>query len=228
MLTKRTPEANRLARERFRPVRSEGEFTPPSSEGTVIFPSFDGGGEWGGSAFDPETGLLNVNSNEMAFILKIIERPKSEGRVSGRTLYSQNCAACHREDFRGTPPTFPSLVGISEKYSANEIFAISREGSGRMPGFAHLGDPAIWAIASYVTSGRDTELESAAGSSPVLGLKYTFDGYNKFLDPDGYPAIEPPWGTLNAINLDAGEVAWKIPFGEIPSLVAQGARNTGS
>jgi quinoprotein glucose dehydrogenase len=54
------------------------------------------------------------------------------------------------------------------------------------------------------------------------------DGYNKFLDPDGYPAVEPPWGTLNAINLDTGEIAWKIPFGEFPELVAKGIRNTGS
>ncbi|MGH9672954.1 MAG: PQQ-binding-like beta-propeller repeat protein [Bryobacteraceae bacterium] len=54
------------------------------------------------------------------------------------------------------------------------------------------------------------------------------DGYNKFLDPDGYPAIVPPWGTLNAINLDTGEYAWKIPFGEFPELAAKGMTNTGT
>jgi quinoprotein glucose dehydrogenase len=228
MLTKRTPEGNRIAREQFRKGRSDGEFTPPSHEGSIVFPGFDGGAEWGGSAFDPETGLLYVNSNEMAFILKIVERPKAQGRASGRTLYLQNCAACHRDDFRGTPPTFPSLVGIAEKYSANEVFALSREGSGRMPGFANLGDPSIWAIASYLTSGRDTEVEAKAETPSPFEMAYTFDGYNKFLDPDGYPAIEPPWGTLNAINLDTGEMAWKIPLGEIPALVAQGVRNSGS
>ncbi|PYV16719.1 MAG: pyrrolo-quinoline quinone, partial [Acidobacteria bacterium] len=53
-------------------------------------------------------------------------------------------------------------------------------------------------------------------------------GYNKFLDPDGYPAVKPPWGTLNAISLNTGKYIWKIPFGEFPSLVKQGIRNTGS
>jgi quinoprotein glucose dehydrogenase len=67
----------------------------------------------------------------------------------------------------------------------------------------------------------------AQGPSPI-DQKYGIDGYNKFLDPDGYPAIEPPWGTLNAIDLNSGKIAWKIPFGEYPKLVAQGIRNTGS
>ncbi len=96
-----------------------------------------------------------------------------------------------------------------------------------MPGFGHLGGDAIRALATYVMFGEDTEAK-VEGASPPLELKYRIDGYNKFLDPDGYPAVEPPWGTLNAINLDTGEIAWKIPFGEFPELVEQGIRNTGS
>jgi quinoprotein glucose dehydrogenase len=63
MITRRTPEAHKAVLERFRKVRSGDQFTPPSREGTIIFPGFDGGAEWGGAAFDPETRLLNVNSN---------------------------------------------------------------------------------------------------------------------------------------------------------------------
>ena len=48
---------------------------PPSREGTVIFPGFDGGAEWGGSAFDPETRLLYVNANEMPWILEMRALP---------------------------------------------------------------------------------------------------------------------------------------------------------
>jgi quinoprotein glucose dehydrogenase len=96
-----------------------------------------------------------------------------------------------------------------------------------MPGFAHLGDRAIEAIVTYLWTGKDAPAAAKASTSPAE-LKYTHDGYNKFLDPDGYPAIAPPWGTLNAINLNTGEYVWKIPFGEFPELAAQGLRNTGT
>ena len=57
---------------------------------------------------------------------------------------------------------------------------------------------------------------------------YVFTGYRKFLDPDGYPAIAPPWGTLSAIDLKTGKYLWKIPLGEYPELTKQGIRNTGT
>ena len=58
--------------------------------------------------------------------------------------------------------------------------------------------------------------------------QYSFTGYQKFLDPDHYPAIAPPWGTLSAIDLNTGNYLWKIPFGEYPALAANGMKNTGS
>ena len=57
---------------------------------------------------------------------------------------------------------------------------------------------------------------------------YTHTGYNRFLDPDGYPAVKPPWGTLNAIDLNTGEYLWRVPLGEYPELVAQGFAKTGT
>ena len=229
MLTRRTPEAHEATLAQFKKIRSAGQFVPPSFEGTVVFPGFDGGGEWGGAAFDPQTRLLYVNANEMAWILRLVERPKTEGRTSGRELYLANCASCHRQDLRGSPPDFPSLVNIGNRYSEPEIRTITREGRGRMPAFAQLSRPEMRALVHFLLTGGDTAVEARASASLwPFGLKYTSDGYNKFLDPDGYPAVEPPWGTLNAINLDTGEIAWKIPFGEFPELVAKGIRNTGS
>jgi quinoprotein glucose dehydrogenase len=58
--------------------------------------------------------------------------------------------------------------------------------------------------------------------------RYRFDGYVKFLDPDGYPAVAPPWGTLSAIDLNTGEYLWRRPLGEYPELLAQGLSDTGS
>ena len=59
-------------------------------------------------------------------------------------------------------------------------------------------------------------------------MKYRITGSRDFLDPDGYPAIKPPWGTLNAIDLNTGKYLWKIPLGEYPDLAAKGLTNTGT
>ena len=107
-------------------------------EGTIVFPGFDGGGEWGGSAFDPESHLLYVNSNEMAWVLRLVPVPPVKPRTSGQQLYGRHCASCHRADLRGTPPEFPALNGIAAKYPDSRIGEIIRDGSGRMPGFANL------------------------------------------------------------------------------------------
>jgi quinoprotein glucose dehydrogenase len=227
MLTRRTPEAHRAVLERFRKINRNGQFDPPSREGTLIFPGYDGGGEWGGAAFDPTTGLLYVNSNEMAWILRLVERPKPGPIPSGKSLYATNCASCHRDDLRGSPPEFPSLVGIGKKLSDSEIRSILQEGHGRMPGFARLGGDAVRALTGYVLTGEDTGTTATNKPSPI-DLKYSIDGYNKFLDPDGYPAVAPPWGTLNAIDLNKGTIVWKIPLGEYPELAAKGIRNTGT
>jgi quinoprotein glucose dehydrogenase len=228
LVTGRTPAAHQAVLDQLRKVRSGGQFTPPSLQGTVIFPGFDGGSEWGGPAFDPETGLLYVNANEMAWILRLVERPKTGVEASASKLYAANCASCHRADMKGTPPEFPSLVGIGSKYKQDQIAQIIRTGNGRMPSFDRLGQGAIGALARFLATGHDTHFARPMSAQSVSPLKYTMDGYNKFLDPDGYPAVRPPWGTLNAINLDTGEFGWKIPFGEYPELAAKGIPTTGS
>jgi quinoprotein glucose dehydrogenase len=228
LVTNRTPEAHAAVLARLRKLRSGGQFTPPSLQGTVVFPGFDGGGEWGGPAFDPATGMLYVNANEMAWVLRLVPKPKSGAHLSGSSLYARNCASCHRADRRGSPPEFPSLVKVGEKYDEREVGLIIRNGSGRMPAFTQLPSTATRAIARYLMTGEDLSVAPAQSVSSPADLKYGIDGYNKFLDPDGYPAVKPPWGTLNAIDLDKGTIVWKIPFGEYPELVAKGMRNTGS
>jgi len=228
MVTNRTPEAHRAVLAQLQKLRSGAQFTPPSRQGTVVFPGFDGGGEWGGPAFDPETGMLYVNANEMAWILRLIERPKTKDQARARQVYAAHCASCHRQDMQGSPPEFPSLLKVGEKYKQEEIAKIIREGRGRMPNFTPLGQNVTEALARLLATGEDTQFATPLSEQFPRPLKYTMDGYNKFLDPEGYPAVAPPWGTLNAINLDDGEIKWKIPFGEFPELAAKGMRNTGS
>jgi len=224
LLTTRTPEAHRAALAAFSMFRSDGQFVPLSvGAQTVVFPGFDGGAEWGGAAFDPDTGVLYLNANEMAWTGGLAP---SEGGGGGRQIYLRQCATCHRDDRTGAPPQIPSLVDVGERRSAEELSAVIRNGGGRMPGFPAIPPDAFGALLEYMRTGRD-ESAARAELSPT-DLKYRFTGYRKFLDGDGYPAVAPPWGTLNAIDLNTGEYLWKIPLGEYPELARQGLKNTGS
>jgi quinoprotein glucose dehydrogenase len=218
MLTTRTPEAHADVLARFRKY-STGFLSPPSFAGTIIFPGVDGGAEWGGAAFDPASALLYVNSNEMPWIVKLI--PNND-----TSLYNSKCATCHREDRKGSPAA-PSLEDVGARHTREEIATLIRQGTGRMPAFPDMGARNINDVVEFLVTGVDKGKDPGLTSDPSW-LKYRSDGESIFQDPDGYPAITPPWGTLNAIDLNAGTIRWKIPFGEFPELVAKGLSNTGS
>lgn len=234
MLTTRTPEAHHWALDRFRTFRSEGQFVPlAATRATVIFPGFDGGAEWGGQAVDPETGILYVNANDIAWTGRLAETTAAEAEEnSPKSLYTSQCAVCHGESMAGSPPEIPSLIGVGQRMSSKDVALTIRNGKGRMPGFSNLSDDQVAALLSYVMSGgtptQGENKEVSSSGPPVPTMRYHFTGYLRFYDPDGYPAVAPPWGTLNAINLNTGEYAWKIPFGEYPELAAKGLKNTGT
>lgn len=224
-LTTRTPEANAWARAQFAQIRSEGPFKPLTiGMDTTIYPGFDGGAEWGGPAFDPETGLLYINANEMAWLGSLATN--DTGRATGKSIYLRDCAACHGDTGQGSPPQFPALNGIGQRMTP-ELFAERvRNGGGRMPGFPHLQNEALVAMTAFLTSGEDRPA-GTPDASP-MNQPYRFTGYRRWLDPEGYPAVSTPWGTLNAIDVASGKVAWRIPFGEFPELAAHGIKDTGS
>lgn len=225
MLTTRTPEAHQWALERFKTLTSGGQFVPLSPEhDTVIFPGFDGGAEWGGSALDPETNVLYVNANDIAWTSGLA---KNTGENSGKSLYLRNCAVCHGDNRAGAPPQIPSLIEVGKKMPEEEISRIVKQGAGRMPAFASLKTAELRAIVDFVSSGEDKELSAVMAEQQRIS-PYRFTGYKKFLDPDGYPAVAPPWGTLNAIDLNTGDYAWKVPLGEYPELAAKGLKDTGT
>jgi quinoprotein glucose dehydrogenase len=218
MITSRTPAAHAAVLERFRQFGS-GMWAPPTERGIVVFPGFDGGAEWGGAAFDPDSSLLYVNANEMPWIVRLIAN-------NDTSLYNVNCATCHRADRKGSPAA-PSLEAIGDRRSRDEIATIIREGTGRMPAFPDMGARNIADLTEFLVTGRDKGVDPALTSDPSW-LKYRIDGETLFRDPDGYPPVTPPWGTLNAIDLNAGTIRWTIPLGEYPELVASGLKNTGS
>ncbi len=317
MLTTRTPEAHAWALRTFREARSGGQFYPMTmGKLTVVFPGFDGGGEWGGPAVDPVSKILFVNENEMAWLGGLV--PPSNGGSPGEEVYRKQCAICHGINRSGSPPAFPSLIGVDQRLTQQKIIDTIHAGTGRMPSFPNIEAARLHALLEFLhtgsTVGSKTEMNSVSapsqegadavgatvyrdrcaichgdqreGISPsfpmLVGLgarlsksqttemiqkgkgrmppmpeiegaelqallrylgvheseqaepetegedRYTFTGYRKFLDPDGYPAIAPPWGTLNAIDLKTGNFLWKIPFGEYPDLVKQGMKGTGT
>ena len=177
MLTNRTPEAHAWALEKFRAFRSQGQFIPFSvGKDTVIFPGFDGGAEWGGSAVDTQTAILYVNANEMAWTGALA--PET-GENSPKALYMSQCGVCHGEKMTGSPPAIPSLVGVGDRLSPRQIGATIRNGKGRMPAFANFDDDQLYALIDFLVSGKSKELPSSEPPPPgyeisVYGLPQIF------------------------------------------------------
>jgi quinoprotein glucose dehydrogenase len=214
-------------------VRTGEQFIPPSKEGTVIYPGFDGGGEWGGAAIDPGTNILYTNANEMAWILTMIDlNPgNSEKPISlGESTFMGNCAMCHGPDMLGDKTgTYPTLKGVFKKYPESEIKNIIENGKNFMPGWKHIGEKRIEAVMAFIDGKQeplDTHMQGMDENKGVV--PYTHTGYNRFFDPYGYPAMKPPWGTLNAIDLDKGEILWQVPLGEFKELTERGIPITGT
>jgi len=182
-------------------------WAPPTTEGVLFYPAYDGGAEWGGSAYYPNGHKLILNAQEIGGILRVYERPP--GYRSG--LYAENCGACHGENREGTDRG-PSLTSLNERLSVTQISNLVREGRGNMPGFGNLESYERNAIISYV---RDPKSEDLINDNNKTD--YAFAGYIRVRDHEGLPGNSPPWGTLNSIDLSTGNIDWKINFGNYPS-----------
>lgn len=216
--------------QRFRTLRNTF-FAPPSRQGSILLPGFDGGGEWGGAAVDPETATLYVNGSDVPWIAAMRERahlPANPGTPRpGRAVYAAACVACHGAD-RGGRDRAPSLIGLSGHLSQRDVRLILDGGRGFMPSFAGLplvDKAALLEYLGYAVAAADT---AGWRSPPKAVSPYEFAGYERWHDTSGYPAIRPPWGTLSAIDLNTGDYRWRIPLGEFAALTARGMPITGT
>lgn len=224
-LAKRSVEAHQFAQEAWQ-AADYGEFVPPSLKPQILFPGMDGGGEWGGAAYDPKSGLMYINSNELTWRVKMNRyAPTSRGQ----SIYQTRCQVCHAADLKGSDlyGNIPSLVDVVERLDKEEIKATIMQGKGIMPAAADLQEAEVAAVIRFLD-------HDVVDASEVLEEEddwpypYVFDGYAKYLAPDGLPIITPPWGQLTAINMHTAEIKWQIPFGNIDSLDIAGHPITGT
>ncbi len=218
-------------REQLAKVETGRPYIPISLQGTIMFPGFDGGAEWGGAAYDPTGGILYVNSNEMPWIFSLnkLESTEITGVLdAGKQLYGQQCARCHGAELQGEG-SIPALIDLQDRLSSKEIMDIMGRGQGVMPAFNHLSDHQIAAIDAFLRADEavDIPIDSLNINDPASS-PYGMRNFGRFLTKDGYPAIAPPWGTLNAIDLNAGEIKWQVPLGEFDELTEKGIAKTGT
>lgn len=222
-------------KKRFKSYHTGTIFTPPSLEGTVVFPGYDGGGEWGGPTVDPATNILYVNANEMSWVLNMLpnkpdDKKQKTNLEAGAGIYNLNCIGCHGPERLGGGD-YPSILGVQRKYTKARFFDLLSTGRRMMPGFNKFSPEEKNALASFILDIKSEQNKKFTGreekTEEAPEQLYGSTGYNKFLTKEGYPAIKPPWGTLSAINLNTGQYEWKIPLGEFEALKEKGFPATG-
>ena len=224
-------------RDRLRSAK-RGTFEPFGFHETVFFPGFDGGAEWGGAAVDP-AGVLYINSNEMAWLARLKSAPRADELAHlspGQRVYASVCAACHGAERQGNPAAnLPTLVDVSTRKTRQEVAQLIAAGKGMMPGFPALSATDRQSVLDFLFGVEKVEAPAvarpaakAAGAASGGHTPFRLDGYQRFVDRAGYPAISPPWGTLTAIDLNTGEHRWQVTLGEYPELTARGIPPTGT
>ncbi len=241
-LTDISPESHDFVRKRFLEFpKMESQFEPPNEKGTLLY-GYSGGAEWGGNATDPD-GILYQNSNHAPWELKMIDQATREKELvtlsPGNALYVKNCSACHGLDKKGISSVIPNLVDVGKKRSQVEINDIIRIGNGRMPSFPNLSDDNRKSIIGFLLNNEviPQKMVSAPDKNAVAKVEnpdfpyvpaYSIRTWQRFTDQNGYNAVKPPWGTLNAIDLNTGEYRWTVPLGEFPELTKRGIPITGT
>jgi quinoprotein glucose dehydrogenase len=246
LVTDISPEATASVYQQIAGFTMGGIYTPPSLSGIVQLPGFRGGAEWSGGAFDPETGVIYVGVNDMPNMVQLIDyQPRSPARPTdfssivdyGKSIYQSNCAACHGPELKGSI-SYPSLLHVKDSISLEQARSLLESGRGMMPSFGSLPGSERQAVLAFLYDLETEEAmellpqeegsEMAANPPEYPDRKYRLKAYKQLRDLNDYPGIKPPWGNLVAVDLNAGQIKWKIPLGEYQELTDLGIPQTGT
>lgn len=234
-VTDLNPAARANALEQLKRMKTGNIFLPPGFQASVALPQFNGGGEWGGCAFDPTTRTLYVNgSSEAESISMVPAKPRDDITLAelGRRLYGTICSACHGFERANTPaaPTFATLKGVKDRLSRQQVLELLDTGRNQMPSFATFSSVEKRAVTAFLFEEGTEEIISAKDLKLSWAEKIPFvaTGHHELRDPEGFPINRRPWGALTAIDLDRGEFRWQVPLGTYPALERRGVPPTGT
>jgi quinoprotein glucose dehydrogenase len=227
-LTTRTEEASEYARSLFKSMRT-GWFLPCAEGRPTLYFDVDGGAEWTGACVDAETGRLYVTANHIGWAISLFrdDDPPYDAkapRTPGQKIFETTCASCHGTNRLGIG-LYPPLRGLRHRLSQDSIIKQIRDGKNAMPANPQLSAEQLKALVDFLLLRDRPEPAAAARTERPI---YSFAGYPRFYDQEGYPANKPPWGTINCIDLNTGKLVWKKPLGQYPELAAKGMPVTGT
>ena len=240
-ITDISPEAHDFVLKEAKKYDWGSIYLPPSERGIIQMPGFRGGAEWSGACVDMETGIMYIGINDIPNIVQLIKRndvipnefDNKTMPQAGQILFSKNCSACHGEDLKGNGQ-FPPLLEIQKRLSRDEVEHVIEKGRGMMASFNRLSKEEKNAIISYLFKIKNNEKyksdkgSSAPGATDSARVRYSLKDYLQLVDQNGFPGTKPPWGTLNAVDLNSGDILWKKPLGQYPALADKGITNTGT
>ena len=218
----------------YRSLR-HGWFLPVSQRKVTAYYGVHGGAEWTGACSDPTRGRLYVTANEIPWLMSLVnvDEPRRDPRqppTRGQVVYTGTCEPCHGKDRFGVGVS-PPLVALRHRTNDAEVTELLRTGRGLMPAFPFLEKADRDALLDFLFVRDIPHGQAAQTGAPATRPdrpRFVQNKWTRFLDPRGYPAVQPPWGTLNCLDLNTGKLLWKVPLGEHEELTKRGVPITGT